>query len=502
VPTRLPPSLDDVRDLEILVRAHHPVIVLEADEAARASTLVRWVGDRLGLTFFSYRPDQGLVRPDMPAFSAEGTQDPLKCLDFVLKGKTENLYFLNGFASRLEDEAVQSKLLLVAEKLFEHRGAVFVPCTEAQVPAGLERFVSTFRLSSPSAEQYYQFVKEILEEVHARMPLRVKLSSGEVSRLLNQLRGLTLFEVKKILTKMLVEDNELTAEDIPKIAEAKKQIIERSGVLEYFSAHERMTEIAGLNNLKSWLGKRKVAFTDPDAAKRFGLVPPRGILLLGVQGCGKSLCAKAIASEWGLPLVRLDPSSLYNKYFGESEKNLKRATRTAEQLAPVVLWIDEMEKAFAQGEQQDSGTSTRIFGSFLHWMQEKQPGVFVIATCNDITKLPPELVRKGRFDEIFFVDLPNAEIRATILAVHLTRRQRDPARYDLARLAELTEGFSGAELEQVVLSALYNAFASRSDLAQQHLEQEIGRTVPLAETASEKIEALRTWSIGRTVPAD
>lgn len=503
VPTRLPPSLDDVRDLEILVRAHHPVIVLEADEASRASTLVQWVADRLGLTFFSYRADHGLQRPDLPAFSAEGTKDPLKCLDFVLQGHTENLFFLNGFAGRLDDEAIQSKLLLIAERLFEHRGAVFIPCTEAQVPAELRHVVSTFRLSTPSPEQYYAVVKQVLEDVHARMPLRVKLSSSEVGRLLHQLRGLTLFEVKKVLTKIVVEDHEFTADDIPKIAEAKKQIVERSGVLEYFSAQERMTEIAGLTNLKSWLGKRKIAFTDPDSAKRFGLSPPRGILLLGVQGCGKSLCAKAIASEWGLPLVRLDPSSLYNKFFGESEKNLKRATRTAEQLAPVVLWIDEMEKAFAQGEQgDDSGTSARIFGSFLHWMQEKAPGVFVIATCNDITKLPPELMRKGRFDEIFFVDLPSAEIRAAILSVHLTRRQRDPEHFDLARLAELTEGFSGAELEQVVLSALYTAFAGRSDLTQAHLEQEIERTVPLSETAAEKIETLRAWSVGRTVPAD
>jgi SpoVK/Ycf46/Vps4 family AAA+-type ATPase len=502
VPTRLPPSLDDVRDLEILVRAHHPVILLEADEAARASTLVQWVADRLGLTFFSYRADLGLQRPDLPSFSAEGTKDPLKCLDFVLNGHSENLYFLNGFANRLDDEAIQTKLLLVADRLFEHRGAVFIPCNETQVPAELQRVVSTFRLSSPSPEQYYGFVKQVLEDMHARRPLRVKLSSQDVGRLLHQLRGLTLFEVKKVLTKIVVEDHEFTAEDIPKIAEAKKQIVERSGVLEYFSTQERMTEIAGLSNLKSWLGKRKVAFSDPDAAKRFGLAPPRGILLLGVQGCGKSLCAKAIASEWGLPLVRLDPSSLYNKYFGESEKNLKRATRTAEQLAPVVLWIDEMEKAFAQGGQDDSGTSTRIFGSFLHWMQEKEPGVFVIATCNDITKLPPELVRKGRFDEIFFVDLPSAEIRASILEVHLTRRNRAPERFDLAQLAALTEGFSGAELEQVVLSSLYTAFASQSDLTQEHLEHEIERTVPLSETAAEKIEALRAWSVGRTVPAD
>jgi SpoVK/Ycf46/Vps4 family AAA+-type ATPase len=362
--------------------------------------------------------------------------------------------------------------------------------------------VSTFHLSSPSDEQYYTFVREVLEEMHARTPLRVKLASDEVSRLLQQLRGLTLFEVKKVITKVVVEDGEFNAADIPRIAEAKKEIVRRSGVLEYFTANEHMADVAGLGTLKAWLGKRKVAFSEPRRARSFGLTPPRGILLLGVQGCGKSMCAKAIAAEWGLPLIRLDPSSLYNKYFGESEKNLKRATRTAEQLAPIVLWIDEMEKAFAQGEGgDDNGTTARIFGSFLTWMQEKKPGVFVVATCNDIEKLPPELVRKGRFDEIFFVDLPSAEVRRSIFAVHLTRRGRDPSRFDLDALAAQSEGFSGAELEQVVLAALYTAFAERGDLSQALLEHEIARTVPLSRTAAEKIGRLRAWAQGRTVPA-
>jgi hypothetical protein len=420
----------------------------------------------------------------------------------VLQSHTENLYFLKGLSTRLEDEGVQHKLLAIAERMFERRGAVFIPCTEASVPAPLQRVVSTFRLSSPSPEQYYSLVRRVLEELHARTPLRVKLSGEEVNRLLQQLRGLTLFEVQKVLTKIVVEDHSFTAADIPRIAEAKKEIVERSGVLEYFATEERMAEIAGLSTLKSWLTKRKAAFTDPARAKQFGLVPPSGILLLGVQGCGKSMCAKAIASEWGLPLIRLDPSTLYSKYFGETEKNLKRATRTAEQLAPIVLWIDEMEKAFAQSDGDDSGTTARIFGSFLHWMQEKQPGVFVVATCNDIEKLPPELVRKGRFDEIFFVDLPSTEVRSAILAVHLKRRSRDPARFDLATLAARTEGFSGAELEQVVLSALYTAFADKTELDDAHLLQEIGQTVPLSQTAAEKISTLRTWAQGRTVPAE
>jgi hypothetical protein len=477
------------------------VIVLETDENARAGALVQWVADRLGLTYFGYNSEKGLHRPDLPTFQAEGSKDPLKCLDFVLQSKTENLYFLNGLASQLDDHAIQQKLLRITERLFEHRGAVFIPCTEAHVPPELQRVVSTFHLSSPTDEQYYTFVREVLEEMHQRTPLRVKLASDEVARLLQQLRGLTLFEVKKVITKVVIEDGAFTAADIPRIAEAKKEIVRRSGVLEYFTAGEHMADVAGLGTLKGWLGKRKAAFTEPQRARSFGLTPPRGILLLGVQGCGKSMCAKAIAAEWGLPLIRLDPSSLYNKYFGESEKNLKRATRVAEQLAPIVLWIDEMEKAFAQGEGDDNGTTARIFGSFLTWMQEKKPGVFVVATCNDIDKLPPELVRKGRFDEIFFVDLPSIEVRRSILSVHLKRRGRDCSRYDLDALARLSEGFSGAELEQVVLSALYSAFAEQGELSQAQLEHEIERTVPLSRTAAEKIGRLRAWANGRTVPA-
>jgi SpoVK/Ycf46/Vps4 family AAA+-type ATPase len=370
------------------------------------------------------------------------------------------------------------------------------------LPPALLRLATTLRLAPPSPAQYYDFVRELLRDLSRRMPVTVKLSSDEVSRLISHLQGLTLFEVKKILTKVAVEDGQFTAEDIPRIALAKKEIVERSGVLEYFAAEERMAEVAGLGNLKSWLAKRKLAFTEPERAKQFGLSPPRGILLIGVQGCGKSMCAKAIAREWQLPLIRLDPSNLYNKYFGESEKNLKRATRTAEAMAPIVLWIDEMEKAFAQGGQDDSGTTTRIFGSFLTWMQEKKGSVFVVATSNDISRLPPELVRKGRFDEIFFVDLPDLEARAAILAVHLTRRGRHAERYALQALAARMEGFSGAEIEQVVLSALYSAFSQAQELTDHHLADEIARTVPLSTTMAEPIEGLRAWARQRAVPAN
>jgi SpoVK/Ycf46/Vps4 family AAA+-type ATPase len=502
LPLRVPPSLDDVRDLEILVRANHSLIVLETEEPERAEPLVRWVADRLALPFVGWAPDRGLFRHDIVKFSVDGSSDPGKCLDYVLAGKGETLYYLEGFAGKLDDALVVHKLATAALQLSNHRGAMLMTGHGAALAAPLQRLATTLRIAQPSPEQYYEFVRELLSDLRRRMPVRVKLSGEEVARLISHLQGLTLFEVKKILTKVVVEDGMFTAEDIPRIAEAKKEIVERSGVLEYFAADERMSEVAGLASLKDWLAKRKLAFTEPQRAKQFGLAPPRGILLIGVQGCGKSMCAKAIAKEWGLPLIRLDPSNLYNKYFGESEKNLKRATRTAEAMAPIVLWIDEMEKALAQGGPDDSGTTQRIFGTFLTWMQEKKPGVFVVATSNDISKLPPELVRKGRFDEIFFVDLPQQDARETILAVHLKKRDRDPTQFALPELAARMEGFSGAEIEQVVLSALYAAFAQQAELGNQHVADEIARTVPLSTTMAEPIAALRKWAKHRAVPAE
>lgn len=260
--------------------------------------------------------------------------------------------------------------------------------------------------------------------------------------------------------------------------------------------------MAGLTRFKAWTEKRRLAFTEPARAKSAGLPAPRGLLLTGVQGCGKSLSAKALSATFRLPLVRFDPSNLYRKYVGESEQNFKRALQTAEQVAPCILWIDEIEKAFGGQGDNDGGTSRRIFGSFLTWMQEKKETVFVFATANDISGLPPELLRKGRFDEIFFVDLPSLEVRCHIFALHIARRQKDPAAFDLDALAQRSEGFSGAEIEQVVLSGLYSAFSLEQELSTEILLREIEGTQPLSVTLREKVQALRQWASSRAVPVD
>jgi SpoVK/Ycf46/Vps4 family AAA+-type ATPase len=285
--------------------------------------------------------------------------------------------------------------------------------------------------------------------------------------------------------------------------EAKRKMVQQDGLLEYWPAEQGMAEVAGLSGLKAWLAKRRASVIDPQRATEFGLSFPKGVLLLGVPGCGKSLCAKAVAHEWGLPLLKLDPANLYDKYVGDSEKNFKRAMQTAERLAPIVLWIDELEKAFAAGSgEDDGGVSRRIFGSFLSWLQDRRGDVFVVATSNDVTKLPPEFIRKGRFDEVFFVDLPSARARGEITTIHLRKRKQDPAAFDLPRLVAAADGFSGAEIEQAIVAALYTAFSTSAPLSTEVLLGELGSTRPLSRIMNERLADLRRWAADRTVAAD
>jgi SpoVK/Ycf46/Vps4 family AAA+-type ATPase len=263
-----------------------------------------------------------------------------------------------------------------------------------------------------------------------------------------------------------------------------------------------MAQVADLAGLKAWLAKRKNIIMEPQRAAEFGLSFPKGVLLVGVPGCGKSLCAKAVATEWGLPLLKLDSAALYNKYMGETEKNFRRAMHTAERIAPVILWIDELEKAFASGGTEDGGVSQRVLGTFLSWMQERDGDVFIVATANDVSRLPAEFLRKGRFDEIFFVDLPDAEARRAIFDIHLRKRGKDPASLPLDELVHATDQFSGAEIEQVIVAALYTAFAEQKSLDGVLVLTEIGATRPLSQTMAERVTALREWARERTVGAN
>ena len=497
---RLEPPKDTLRDLELLIRSRYGLIVLETEEQDRAEMLLGHLADRLGLPLFIWTRSKGLRRSDLPS-GIYGTADPAGALAHVEGAEIGAVYQFRDLGPYLGDAALAARLKDAARALSERPGALILTGAAEPLPEQVRPLAASVRLDGPTPEEYGSLLDHIVRDLSARQPVRVELSAQDRARLIANLRGLTLLEAEKLLTRAIIEDGRLSADDLAHVLEAKRAVIEREGLLEYYPVEESMAEVADLATLKDWLAKRRAILAAPERAAEFGLPFPKGVLLLGVPGCGKSLCAKAVSMEWGLPLLRLDTAALYNKYIGETEKNFKRAMSVAERVAPVVLWIDEIEKAFAAGGEEDGGVSQRVLGSFLSWLQDRKGDVFIVATANDVTRLPPELLRKGRFDEIFFVDLPDAESRAAIFRIHLRKRGQDPDRFDLAALASATEGFSGAEIEQAIVSALYTAFSAGTPLTMQLVLEEIARTRPLSETMAERIAALRAWARDRTVSA-
>ena len=331
------------------------------------------------------------------------------------------------------------------------------------------------------------------------MHQEVDLDAEGRERLLQAAMGLTLGEAENVFAKIIVQGGRLSGEDVKEVFAEKQQIIRKSGLLEYYAAEEDFSNVGGLGVLKDWLNKRAVAFTDE--ARAFGLPAPKGILLLGVQGCGKSLCAKAVSRLWQLPLLRFDMGRMFGSLVGSSEENVRRAIGVAESVAPAVLWVDEIDKAFVGSQSSgatDGGTTARVFGTFLTWLSEKSTPVFVVTTANDVSQLPPELLRKGRLDEIFYVDLPSDEEREEIFRIHLAKRGRDPKNFDLKTLVESSQDFSGAEIEEAIISALYDAFYEKQELTTSHVLTSLRQTVPLAKTMAEKVASQRKWAAGRT----
>jgi AAA+ superfamily predicted ATPase len=497
----IPLPLAQVGDIELLIKAHHGMIVLGAADEQRADVLFEYVADRMRLPFFVWKDGIGLARVAPGMRPIHGTETLLGCLKHIAASSLDALYQLKNIEPYYGDTALVTRLKELTQRFSHSISALLVSASEPTLPEPLQSLATFVELSSPTREEYYDYMRALVRDVGSRVPIQVTLTSEDMPRLLSLVQGLTYLEVKKVVTQAMLDDGILDQGVFESVLAAKRAVIERTGVLEYFPSGERLEDVAGLDQLKHWLDQRAVAFSRPDEAKEFGLSPPRGILLLGVQGCGKSLCAKAVAAAWQLPLLRFDPSRIFDRYVGQTEKNLSQAMRVAERMAPVILWVDELEKAFSQGDQ-DGGVSARLLGSFLAWMQEKRQAVFVIATANDITGLPPELLRKGRFDEIFFVDLPDLEARRAIAAIHLARRKRGPEEFDLERIAAQSDGFSGAEIEQAIVAALYDCFSRREPLDTEAILAEIARTRPLSVTMAENVESLRRWARGRAVPAD
>jgi hypothetical protein len=486
-----------IHDVKTLVLSFHPVIAMETVEEDRVFSLLQSTALELRMPFFEWSITTGLVRVPGPS-SMYGTAEPMSLLSTLHQMDTQALFLLKDFARFTTDHTVARQLREISQKFSKNRSTIVLSGATIRLSPEIEHDVVYYHLNLPEREELRKVFNTVLHSLVSSNRVEVLLDTQDREELVTALSGMTLNQARQTIAFAALKDGKLSKDAISEVLERKAQVIQESGLLEYFPVEDNRFQLGGFARLKSWLVRARTGFSRE--ARELNLPTPRGILIVGVQGCGKSLAAKVIAREWKLPLVKLDAGRLFDKYIGESEKNFRKAVSLAESMAPVVLWIDEIEKAMATGGgEADGGVGRRMFGSFLTWLQEKQHEVFVVATANDLSILPPELLRKGRFDEIFFVDLPNAEERGAILTIHLKLRKQNPKRFDLYRLVEVTEGFSGAEIEQVVIAGLYRGLHLKQPLDTELLVKEIGETVPLSVSRREDMQKLREMARGRFV---
>ncbi|MGA7615803.1 MAG: AAA family ATPase [Thermoanaerobaculia bacterium] len=492
-----PAAID--HELEALILSYHPIVTIETAEEERLGALLRNIATQLRMILFDWSATQGLVRvPGTAAFF--GTVEPLGALQHVDGLSVESIVHLKDFAPFLETPSVRRSLRETAQRFAGTRSTLILSGTSLDLPEEIRSMAVNLAWQLPTPAELRRVLDGVVRTLRSRARIRVELTGEDVEQLTRALAGLTLAQARQTLAYAAIEDGCLDSRDIDGVLRRKAEIISEGGVLEFRPADHDAFEIGGFARLKEWLDRARVGFSP--RARELNLPPPRGILLVGVQGCGKSLAAKFVASQWKMPLLKLDAGGLYDKYIGETEKNLRRAITVAESMSPAILWIDEIEKAFAMGgsAEADGGLSRRVLGTFLSWLQERRSGVFVVGAANDLSIVPPELLRKGRFDEIFFVDLPEPAEREEILRIHLRLRRQTPSQFDLGRLSAATAGFSGAEIEQVVISSLYRSIQQSQNLSTDLMLAEIAATVPLSKSRREDIEALRTEARGRFVP--
>lgn len=486
-----------VREMELLVRARYPLTWVVTHEERRAERLLREVGARLQRDVVFWSATGGMEHPSF----REDTSSPMAALEAIRSSSEKRLFVLRDFHSQLENPLVVRKLRDVVRDLRSSYKTLFLLGPVLRIPPELEKDVTVLDLPLPTAAELQSLLITMLSSLPAN---RVHVSSDPelLERVVKATLGLTETEAENIFAKAIVSDASFTEADLPLIIAEKKQILRKTGLLDFYEFGDSMSGVGGLERLKEWLEDRSHAFSEK--ARAFGLPAPRGVLLLGVQGCGKSLTAKCIAAEWKMPLLRLDVGRVFSSFVGASEANMTQAIKVAESLAPAILWVDEIEKGLSgtrSSGQVDAGTTARVFATLLTWLQEKSAPVFVVATANQIRDLPPELLRKGRFDEIFFIDLPSVAEREKIFSIHIARRKRDPSRFDLGSLARATEGWSGAEIEQAVLAGLHAAFPLGRDIVTSDLLEATAETVPLSQTMSEDMDELRNWAATRARPA-
>jgi SpoVK/Ycf46/Vps4 family AAA+-type ATPase len=489
------------KEINVLIRARYPLIFIISYEETRIVNLIYKIAQEQNKQFYLWSITRGIHKLEEEKID-ESTRDPISALNYVEKQTGPIIFLFKDFHPYLSDPSIIRKLRDLVENLKTTYETIIFVSPVLNVPVELEKDIAIIDCPLPDREEINNLLENIIKTVSKKPNIKVDITPEIKEKLVDAALGLTLNEAENAFARAIVYDNVLDGKDIQIVLEEKKQVIKKSGILDYFHTEETIENVGGLDNLKDWLRKRALSFTQ--RAKEFGLPEPKGILLVGVQGCGKSLVAKCISNLWGLPLLRFDVGKVFSGIVGSSEENIRKTIKIAESIAPVILWIDEIEKSLSGIESSsfsDAGTSARVFGTFITWLQEKTKPVFVVATANNIKTLPPELLRKGRFDEIFFVDLPNLEERKEIFAIHLKKRKRNPENFDLEILARESENFSGAEIEQVIISSLFDAFVENRDITTDDIIKNIKKTVPLAITMKESIEELREWAKNRTVPA-
>ena len=494
--------MSELQDLAALIRANTPLIVVETPDEPRVVELFRQSLQQVWRALYRWTITEGLRRLDLDGESETDTApDASNTLAAIREAEQRGIYLLLDFHPYLGYAGTQRQLRDLVQRRHCLPHVIVLVGHTIELPADLEAMAVRFRPRLPDADALLKLVREeaaAYQQEHGGR--RVEADADAVRQIVRNLQGLSSGDARRITRQLIHVDGALGLDDLPALAKLKFELLNKSGHLHYEYDTAGFADVAGARRLKRWVEQRRRVFVEGDAPP--GLDPPKGVLLLGVQGCGKSLLAKAIAGGFGVPLVRLDFGTLYDKYHGETERNLRDAIASTEQLAPCVLWIDEIEKGLASSGDSDGGVSRRVLGFLLTWMAERKSKVFLVATANQVHDLPPELLRKGRFDETFFVDLPGADVRAEVFAVHLARRGFDVSQFELPWLATEAEGFSGAEIEQAIVAALYAAHADGAPLSQPMVVDALRDTRPLSVMMREQVDALRHWARERTVPAD
>ena len=490
---------NDIHDLGLVLDSRVRLIVIESWEEIRVLEAIATLAVRRNQTWYTWNQIEGLQRLGFGTAldAGEDMGEPEQALDYIRRHPEPALYVFCDLHPFMQSSKMIRLLKMIAMNPAEQAPTLLLVSHELPLPPELRRLSARISLSMPSDEQLAAIIREEAARWAERnQGQRVRTDSRTLEQVVRNLRGVTHEEARLLARKLIVDDGAITQEDLPVLNRAKFSLLDMQGVLSFEQDTAHFAEVGGLARFKRWLADRHAAFNNAAAMDM-----PKGVLLAGVQGSGKSLAARAVAGLWGLPLLRLDFAALYNKYIGETEKNLREALAMADAMEPCVLWVDEIEKGLGE-DGSDNGVSRRVLGTLLTWMAERKSRVFLVATANNVMQLPPELIRKGRLDELFFVDLPDARVREDIFRIHLSSRDLAVERFDLPVLAAASDGFSGAEIEQAVVAAVYSAAARQEDTINTHVLEALSETSPLSVVMAERIQALRSWARERAVMAD